>query len=118
MRKRARKDPSAKKELQRQIKEAKVNCWTKWISEGRDVWQCARVARNPFGLQVKCGDITTEDGRVVTELTEKGKAFAEYNLVTDQVDPTPGTPRQTTRRMLVGAQAMARLMMAIKITKN
>ena len=93
LRKRARKDASAKKELQRQIKVAKAECWEKWISEGRDVWQCARVARNPFGLQAKCGDIVTEDGQVKTELREKGEAFAQYHLITDEIDPTPGTPR-------------------------
>lgn len=37
LRNRARKDGSAKQELQRQIKEAKAECWQKWISDGRDV---------------------------------------------------------------------------------
>ena len=96
----------------------KAECWEKWISEGRDVWQCARVARNPFGLQPKCGDIVTEDGQVKTELREKGEAFAEYNLVTDDVDATPGTTRRTVRRVPAGKQAMARVMTALKRTKN
>ena len=118
LRKRARKHGSARKELQRQIKEAKAECWQKWISEGRDVWQCARVARNPFGLHAKCGDIMTEDGRVMTELREKGEAFAQYNLITDDIDSTPGTPRRTRRRIPAGKQAMARVMMVLKRTKN
>lgn len=77
MRKRARKDLSAKKKLQTKFQEAKAECWTRWISESRDVWQCDRVARNSFGLQAKCADITSEDGRVLTGLQEKGEAFAE-----------------------------------------
>ena len=117
-RKRATKDGSAKTELQRQIKQAKAECWKSWIEEGRDVWQCGRVARNPFGLHSKCGDITTEEGRVMTELREKGEAFAQYNLVTDEIDSVPGTPRRTIPRVPAGKQAMARVMMALKRTKN
>ena len=118
MRKRARKDTSAKQALQRQIKEAKVQCWQRWISEGRDVWQCARVARNPFSLQAKCGDITTENARVMTQLTEKGEAFAQYNLITDEIDLTPGMPRHTIHGIPAEKQAMASVMMAPKRTQN
>ena len=82
------------------------------------MWQCARVARNPLGLHAKCGDITTEDGPVITECREKGEAFAQYNLVTDEIDSTPATLRWTVRRMPAGKQAMARVMMALKRTKN
>ena len=118
LRKRARRDGSIKKELQRQIKEAKAECWQKWISEGQDVWQCARVARNPFGLHAKCGDITTEEGRVITEFRDEGEALARYNLVTDEIDCTPETPRRTVGRIPAGKQAIARVMMALKRTKN
>ena len=118
LRKRVRKDGSAKKELQRQIKEAKAECWRRWIEEGRDVWQCARVARNPCSLHAMCGDITTEDGRVITELREKGESFVQYNLVTDEIDPAPGTLRRTVRRVPGAKQSMARVMMALKRTKN
>ena len=82
------------------------------------MWQCARVARNPFGQQAKCGDITTEDERVMTKLREKGEAFAQYNLITDEIDSTPETLRQMIRKVLAGKQAMARVMMACKRTKN
>ena len=27
---------------------------------GKEVWQCARVARNPFGIKARCGGV--EDG--------------------------------------------------------
>ena len=82
------------------------------------MWQCARVARNPFGLHAECGDITTEDGRVVTELREKGEAFVQYNLVTDEIDSPTGAHRRTVRRILPGKQAMARVLMALKRNKN
>ena len=82
------------------------------------MWQCARGARNPFGLQAKCGDITTEHGRMMTKLKEKGEAFAQYNLITNEINSTPETPRRTIRRIPAGKQAMASMMMALKWTKD
>ena len=118
LRKCTRKDKRTQKELHRHIKEAKVECCERWISEGRDEWQCLRVARNPFSLQAKCGYRTTEDGRVMTKLREHSDAFAQYNLIIDDLDLTPDTLWQTARRIPAGKQAMARLMMALKRTKN
>lgn len=116
LRKRARKDPNAKKELYRQIKQAKAECWAKWIQEGRDVWQCARVARNPFGMNKRCGDITAEDGTVATEDQEKGRLFAQYNLVNELRAATD--IRHTTKRVFAGNHQMAAIHQLLKKIKN
>ena len=53
-----------------------------------------------------------------TELREKGEAFTQYNLITDETDSTLVTPKRTIRRVPAGKQVMARMMMLRKRTKN
>ena len=55
---------------------------------------------------------------MITELREKGEAFAQYNLITDGMDSTLEATRRTVRRIPAWKQAMARVMMALKRTKN
>lgn len=78
------------------------------------------MARNSFGLQAKCNDITTEDGCVITELKAKGEAFMEYNLVTCEEEDVliTGIPSRTTRRTSAGDQAIVRIRMALRKMKN
>jgi len=47
------------------IKEAKRECWSKWIEEEEKVCDCVRACRNPFALRETCGKLVTEAGEEV-----------------------------------------------------
>lgn len=55
---------------------------------------------------------------MISGLSKKGEAFAQYNVITDEIDATPQIHRQTSCRMPVGEQTIARVMMALKKSKN
>ena len=52
------------------------------MEEGKDVWAIARVARNPFGLRERGGNILNEKGKVFRNDKELSKGFMEHNLRT------------------------------------
>lgn len=66
------------------IRKAKAEVWTKWVEDGKWVWDIARVARNPFNLSQRCGELTDNDGGVCNTKEKKCKAFVNHNIVTTQ----------------------------------
>jgi len=33
-----------------------------WVAEGKEVWDIARVCKNPFGMRERCGVIKDSEG--------------------------------------------------------
>jgi len=118
LRKKAVKNKEARKELKRKIKEAKAKCWKDWVEERRDVWQIARVARNPFQLKKRCHALELEDGSVVHEDDHEGKcrAFVEHNVIHGHCEPTRVSRR--TERVTPTERTMERIHRGLKKTKS
>ena len=53
------------------------------VEEGKDAWAIARVARNPFGLKERGGNIKGEEGERILKDRELKEAFVRHNLKTE-----------------------------------
>jgi len=118
MRKKAVKDKKMRKELKRKIKESKAKCWQDWIEERRDVWQIARVSKNPFQLRKRCHALEKEEGSIIHEDDQEGKcrAFIEHNVIYGQCEATPDVRR--TARITPPTRVMDRVRRALGRTKS
>ena len=116
LRKRAKRSRNARRELRREIRKAKREMWSNWVTEGKEVWDIVRVCKNPFGMRERCGVVVDKEGIRSESKEELLEAFIKHNLITeagvvrDKVGPQ--------RRRTPEADTMTRIHKALKKTRN
>ena len=84
-----KKGQGSKGWIEKENREAKKECWVKWIEVLRQVWYAVRLVQNPFGLRTRATTLTKERGEVSRTVTE---AFIEHNLITGPHEEAQETP--------------------------
>ena len=97
LRKAAKKNHRARKELGAKIREAKREQWKDFVEKGEDVWKIGRVTRNPWNFKERCRALETEDREVVgkADHDEKCRAFLQHNII--EGNPPTLTDRTRTK---------------------
>ena len=116
LRKRAKHSRTARRELRREIRKAKREMWSDWVSKGKEVWDIVRVCKNPFGMNERCGALTDSDGKKYETKEELREAFAQHNLIMDEAEAREEV-REQARRM-PSTETMTRIHRALKKTRN
>jgi len=62
-----------RRELRNEIRKAKREMWMDWIEEGKEVWDIARVCKNPFGMRERCGVLKDERATLMRRTKRSGK---------------------------------------------
>jgi len=106
----------ARRELKKEIRKAKKEMWTSWISEGREVWDIVRVCKNPFGMRERCGTLKDGAGNQYESREEKLQAFTAHNLIIDPAEERTAVRQQQRRKP--SEEAMTRIRHALKKTRN
>jgi len=89
--------------------------WQDWVEEGREVWDIARVCRNPFGRRERCGTLKDE-GRTYDTDEEKFLAFVSHSLIINPAEPR--RPVQARERTPADKSTIRRVEQALRRTRN
>jgi len=86
------------------------------ITEGKDVWDIARVCKNPFGMRERCGVLEDGERHIYETRAEKRRAFTAHNLITAPTAEREAVARQEKRR--ASDDIMVRIGQALRKTRN
>ena len=122
LRKKAMKCKEARKKFHEEIRKAKRETWVQWVEEGKQVWDIARVARNPFNLKTRC--TKDEEGQVHSDDSAIATAFVKHNLITEEreeeaeLEEGEEETGYLVKRRAPSSTAMKRVLRALSKTKN
>ena len=107
--------------LQKMITTSKHKCWQKFLEEQghRHHWQIVAINKDPFHMIQRKGDLTSPEGRWLTQDQEKVQALVSHNFITDVNYRAPLTiVTSPTRYAECNQQEIHNTLQALQTTKN